>query len=162
AARAPHAHFIQMDARDCPYLDEFDVAAAFDVIEHIDEDEAVLANLFRAVKPGGHALITVPQHRWLWSDADRCACHRRRYQAVELHAKVRRAGFEILRSTSFVSLLLPLMLISRRSTKNFDPLAEFKIGARLNEALQAVLACERRLITLGVNFPVGGSRLVIL
>jgi SAM-dependent methyltransferase len=162
AARVPRAHLIQMDACDCPYLDEFDVASAFDVIEHIDDDEVALRNLFRAVKAGGYVLITVPQHRWLWSATDSYACHRRRYEADELHAKVRRAGFEILRSTSFVSLLLPVMLVSRRSAKQVDPLAEFKNNAKLNEVLKAILACERRLITLGVNFPVGGSRLVVL
>ncbi len=162
AAGAPRAHFVQMDACDCPYLEEFDVASAFDVIEHIDDDEAVLRNLFRAIKPGGYVLITVPQHRWLWSAADSYACHCRRYGAEELHAKVQRAGFEILRSTSFVSLLLPVMLISRRSARNFNPLAEFKLNAKLSETLKAILACERLLITLGMNFPIGGSRLVVL
>lgn len=161
AARAPRAQFVQMDACSCPYVEEFDVAAAFDVIEHIDDDEAALRSLHRALKPGGKLLISVPQHRWLWSAADSYACHRRRYGAEELHTKVRRVGFEVKRSTSFVSLLLPAMLISRRSTKPFDPLGEFQIHAALNEALKAILRCERRLVTLGVNFPVGGSRLVI-
>ena len=161
AARAPRAQFVQMDACNSPYVDEFDVAGAFDVIEHIDDDEAALWYLHRALKPGGKLLISVPQHGWLWSAADSYACHRRRYGAKELHAKVRRVGFEVQRSTSFVSLLLPAMLMSRRSTKPFDPLAEFKIHAAFNEMLKAILACERRLVTLGVNFPVGGSRLVI-
>ena len=161
AARAPRAQFVQMDACNCPYVEEFDVTGAFDVIEHIDDDEAALGYLYRALKPGGKLLISVPQHRWLWSTADSYACHRRRYTAEGLHAKVRRAGFEIRRSTSFVSLLLPAMLISRRSTKPFNPLAEFKIHAALNEVLKAILTCERRLVTRGVNFPLGGSRLVI-
>jgi SAM-dependent methyltransferase len=113
-----------MDACDCPYLDEFDVASAFDVIEHVDDDEAVMRSLFRAIKAGGYVMIAGPQHRWLWSAADSYACHRRRYDAEELHAKVRRASFEILRSTSFISLLLSAMLILRRSVKNFDPMAE--------------------------------------
>ena len=159
-ARAPCA--IRPDGRlQLPFVEEFDVTGAFDVIEHIDDDEAALGYLYRALKPGGKLLISVPQHRWLWSTADSYACHRRRYTAEGLHAKVRRAGFEIRRSTSFVSLLLPAMLISRRSTKPFNPLAEFKIHAALNEVLKAILTCERRLVTRGVNFPLGGSRLVI-
>src|SRR5256885_16373006 len=48
-----------------------------------------------------------------WSASDEYACHERRYTARELHDKVARAGFEIVRSTSFVSLLLPAMLASR-------------------------------------------------
>jgi SAM-dependent methyltransferase len=161
AARAPSAQFVQMDAGACPYVEEFDVAAALDVIEHIDDDEAALRSLFRALKPGGQALITVPQHRWLWSAADSFACHCRRYSAKQLHAKLRQAGFAIERSTSFVSLLLPAMLASRRSTRPFDPFAEFKIPSTLNEILRAILACERCLITLGLDLPIGGSRLVV-
>ena len=37
AQRVPRAAFVQMDARDIPYEDEFDVVGAFDVIEHIED-----------------------------------------------------------------------------------------------------------------------------
>jgi SAM-dependent methyltransferase len=164
AARVPTASLVQMDARRVPYVEEFDVAAAFDVIEHIDEDELVLQNLHHAIRAGGGLLITVPQHQWLWSATDDHACHQRRYSAADLHAKIRNAGFDILRSTSFVSLLLPAMLVSRRQARTeetFDPLAEFEISRTLNEVLRAVLAVERQLIRRGVNFSLGGSRLVI-
>lgn len=164
AARTPTARFAQMDARQLPYVAEFDVAAAFDVIEHIREDELVLQNLAGALRPGGGLLITVPQHQWLWSAADDYACHYRRYTKRDLHAKIRNAGFDILRSTSFVSLLLPAMLASRRrpgTQERFNPLTEFEISSALNEALKRILAVERQLIALGVNFRLGGSRLVV-
>ena len=56
AARAPTGKFIQMDGRRIPYEDEFDVIGAFDVLEHIPEDDAVLAGMHRAVKLGGGIL----------------------------------------------------------------------------------------------------------
>ncbi|MGO4153370.1 class I SAM-dependent methyltransferase [Cupriavidus sp. YAF13] len=164
ASRLKTADFVQMDARRVPYVDEFDVVAAFDVIEHIEEDETVLENLHRAIKPGGGLLITVPQHSWLWSAADSYACHVRRYSAQDLHEKLGRAGFDIVRSTSFTSLLLPAMLISRRragSGEEFNPLAEFEINPVLNRLLKVVLDIERYLTRLGVNFAIGGSRLVV-
>ncbi|WP_416049426.1 class I SAM-dependent methyltransferase [Cupriavidus basilensis] len=164
AARVNRAQFLQMDARRIPYVDEFDLVAAFDVIEHIDEDEVVLENLCRAIRPGGGLLITVPQHQWLWSAADTYACHVRRYSAQDILEKLVRAGFEIIRTTSFMSLLLPAMLFSRQragSPEDFDPLAEFEISSTLNWTLKAILSLERQLIRLGVNYPVGGSRLVI-
>ena len=108
AARAPTGKFIQMDGRRIPYEDEFDVIGAFDVLEHIPEDDAVLAGMHRAVKLGGGILVTVPQHPSLWSATDEYACHVRRYSAVDLHSKIRNAGFEIILSTSFVTLSLPL------------------------------------------------------
>ncbi|MDH4872494.1 methyltransferase domain-containing protein [Pseudomonas sp. BN515] len=164
ATRTPSATFVQMDARCAPYTNEFDIAAAFDVIEHIEDDKSVLENLYRAIKPGGGLLLTVPQHQWLWSSADEYACHFRRYSAGDLHDKLRAAGFEIVRSTSFVSLLLPAMLISRRRSmgkKAFDPLDEFRIGPLLNLAFEKILTMERWLIRIGLNLPLGGSRFVI-
>lgn len=163
ATRAPGASFVQMDARRIPYSAEFDVVAAFDVVEHIQEDVTVLESLHRAVKPGGGIVLTVPQHAWLWSTADDYACHERRYGAGELQGKLKCAGFAIVRSTSFVSVLLPAMLMSRRgvSGKAFDPMDEFRIGPGLNLALRKVLDLERLLIRMGINFPLGGSRLVV-
>jgi SAM-dependent methyltransferase len=164
AQRIQHAEFVQLDARRMPYEDEFDVAGAFDVIEHIDDDEAVLASLRGAVLPGGGVLLTVPQHPRLWSAADEYAHHVRRYTARELEHKVRRAGLEILRSTSFVTLLLPAMLASRRTHRDlvaFDPRAELTTPAGVNRALGILMGLERLLIRSGISLPAGGSRLIV-
>lgn len=164
-SRVPDAEFMQMDARAIPYHAHFDVVGAFDVIEHIDDDRAVLAEMHRACVPGGGVLITVPQHPSLWSPADEHAHHRRRYTAAELRGKLTDAGFRVRRMTSFVSLLLPLMAASRwlarRNTARFDPLAELRIGSVANAALRAVLAAESALIRAGINWPAGGSLLAV-
>lgn len=162
--RIKDAHFIQMDGRKIPYEDEFDVIGAFDVLEHISEDEIVLARMCRAAKPGGGVILTVPQHRLLWSAADEYACHVRRYTSAEIRLKVENAGLEILRSTSFVSLLLPAMLFSRRGgrkDRHFDPCSEFCISRTLNRTLENLLKLEQILIRMGLSFPVGGSRLIV-
>ncbi|HZZ95344.1 MAG TPA: class I SAM-dependent methyltransferase [Usitatibacter sp.] len=164
AERVPGASFVQMDARRIPYEDEFDVIGAFDVIEHIAEDEAVLANMRGAVRRGGGVLITVPQHPSLWSASDEYARHVRRYTARELHGKVARAGLEILRSTSFVALPLPAMMLSRlahRDITRFDPIAELTVPAPVNAALEAALRLEHGAIRAGLSLPFGGSRLVV-
>ena len=164
AQRVPTAELIQMDARQLPYVNEFDVVAAFDVIEHIDQDELVLQNFFRAIKPGGGCIITVPQHKWLWSPVDEEACHKRRYSADELHSKIKAAGFIILRSTSFVTLLLPAMLISRlldRKAGTSGGVDELRMNSATNSLFELVLYCERLFVKAGVNWPFGGSRLVV-
>ena len=66
-----------------------------------------------ATQTGGGTIIAVPQHPWLWSRADDIAYHQRRYRRGELEAKLRRNGFEVLFSSSFTALLLPLMAASR-------------------------------------------------
>jgi len=165
AARAPGAELFQMDARAIPYENEFNVIGAFDVLEHIDEDELVLAQMHRAVADGGGIMLTVPQHRFLWSRHDEYACHVRRYEAAELRAKVERAGFTVMRATSFVTLLLPLMAlarwIKRKPAAEFDPMAELRLGSVLNGALKAVLDVEVALVRAGANLPVGGSLMMI-
>ena len=162
AERNPDIELYQMDARRLPYKDEFDVIGAFDVLEHIEEDQAVLEEMYKAVKPGGGILVTVPQHPWLWSAEDEAALHKRRYTMNELKSKVEQAGFILLITTSFVSLLLPLMAISRLSPKRGepDPLREFRIHRGVNFVLERVLDAERWMIGAGIRFPAGGSLLL--
>jgi SAM-dependent methyltransferase len=165
AARVPTAHFMQMDARRVPFVNEFDAIGAFDVLEHIEEDEAVLAQLQRTLNPGGVLLLTVPQHPWLWSATDEYACHVRRYTQRNLNDKLKKLGFRIERSTSFVSLLLPAMLLSRRKksqrTAGYDPTAELHLPEMLNTLFLSVMRLEQKLIRHGVNFPLGGSLLIV-
>jgi SAM-dependent methyltransferase len=156
---------MQMDARHIPFVAEFDAVGAFDVIEHIEEDDVVLQQIYRALKSDGLLLLTVPQHRWLWTATDANACHVKRYSMRELHNKVTLAGFTIVRSTSFVSSLLPFMLISRlfkrEKTENAELLTEFRINPILNRIFEAFLRLELWLIRRGVSFPVGSSRLIV-
>jgi SAM-dependent methyltransferase len=161
--RVPQAAFLQMDARRIPFADEFDVAGAFDVLEHIEDDEQVLREIYRSVRPGGGALFTVPQHPGLWSQVDARSGHRRRYRRDELQRKVARAGFRLVHTTSFMTALLPLMWLARRGKRRElqDPLAEFRIGSFLNACLGGPLFLESIWLRLGLRLPVGGSRLVV-
>jgi hypothetical protein len=106
----------------------------------------------------------VPQHPWLWSEIDALSFHKRRYRRGELERKVRAAGFEILFSTSFVTTLLPAMLLSRRAGAGgaaCDPSREFTLPAVINGALERCLDLERLAIGAGMRFPVGGSRVIV-
>jgi SAM-dependent methyltransferase len=164
-SRVPDASLFQMDARSIPFVDEFDVVGAFDVIEHIKEDEQVLAEMHRATRKGGGIVLAVPQHPFLWSRVDENAGHVRRYGARELADKVARAGFKVTRRTSFVSVLLPLMMASRLARKSGDGRktadAEFAVGPVVNATMEGLLALERGLIRFGVSFPAGGSLLLV-
>lgn len=165
AARQPSVNFMQMDARHIPFVDEFDAIGAFDVLEHIEKDDEVLKQIFAALKPGGILLLTVPQHEWLWSSVDDYACHVRRYTSKVLHTKLNAEGFEILRSTSFVSSLLPALWVSRFAQKDkqkeIDAVAEFRISPWINNFLETIMKGEIAMIRNGLNFPLGGSRLVV-
>lgn len=163
--RLSRAELFQMDAQKIPFDNEFDVIGAFDVLEHIKEDTIVLSQMYRAVRKFGGIVLTVPQHPWLWSYADEYTHHVRRYRAQELKTKVERAGFKVVKMTSFVSFLLPLMLLSRlqqrRPLSKYDPTSELRISSWLNAILENILTVERTMIQLGISFPAGGSLLLI-
>ncbi len=165
ASRLPGTTLFQMDARRIPFESEFDLIGGFDVLEHIEEDNAVLREMHRALQPGGGLILTVPQHPFLWSVIDDYSFHKRRYTRSELIGKVRAAGFEILTVTSFISILLPFMFLSRlrrrSAARDFDPHAEFKIGAGVNRILTQALTLERLAIQQGASLPMGGSLLLV-
>ena len=154
---------VQLDAVTMPFEAEFDVVGAFDVLEHVDQDERALAGMRRAVRDGGGLILLVPQHPRLWSDMDVVAHHARRYTRRDLAAKVGRAGFDVIAVSSFVSSLLPAMVVSRAVRKAlrrpYDPVAELTPGP-LNGAFERLLDGERRLIERGWSLPFGGSLLV--
>ncbi len=165
--RLPNANFLQMDARKIPFVEEFDAIGAFDVLEHIKEDTVCLEQIHTALRQNGIFLATVPQHPSLWSSSDEEACHVRRYERGELEKKLADAGFQVLRSTSFVSLLLPVMYLARRLNRTkptstgpraHDELAPHPI---VNGTLSLVMSLERAGIQAGLSFPFGGSRLVV-
>ena len=141
----------------------YDVIGAFDVIEHINEDELVLSNLSHALKSRGTLLVTVPQHRWLWSAVDEDSGHVRRYTHSELVRKVTQSGFTVNYVTSFVSLLVPLMWLSRlrASNANYNSMDELQIPNWLNRLLEMVMCFELKLLKIGIKFPFGGSLLLL-
>jgi SAM-dependent methyltransferase len=163
--RTRRARLLELDAYDLPFDGEFDVVGTFDVLEHLDDDVHVLSQLRKVLRPGGGLLVTVPQHPRLWSPVDEWARHRRRYRRAELVAKVRGAGFDLVRATSFVALLLPLLaasrFVQRRVPERVEPFAELRTPPFLNRGLGGAMAVERALIERGVSFPAGGSLLLI-
>jgi SAM-dependent methyltransferase len=83
----------------------------FDVLEHIEDDSGFLHSIYRLLIPGGRFYLTVPAYRFLWSDADEYAGHRRRYTLKALTAILQQAGFSIEYSTyMFWPLIFPILL----------------------------------------------------
>jgi SAM-dependent methyltransferase len=161
--RLPAVPLYQLDGRHLPFDEEFDVVGAFDVLEHVEEDETVLAEMFKATKAGGGILVSVPQHPWLWSAVDEFSRHRRRYTARELARKVESAGFRVMRKTSFVSIPLPVLAVSRfrdRSKTAYDPATEYRLPGALDRFFGVAMSVERCLIGVGLSFPVGSSLLL--
>ncbi len=159
--------WIQMDARHVGLQSAVDLVGAFDILEHIPEDEAVLTQIRNALRPGGVLIATVPQHRWLWSGSDERAHHERRYRVGELARKAQNAGLVPIYQSSFVSLAFPLMLAARLAPRK--PLAnwqeelerDLQVSPFANGFLSQICRLEHRLRRWGIRFPFGGSQVLV-
>lgn len=84
---------VEGDLASVQALGPFDSALLINVLEHIEDDEAALAELGRLLRPGGHLSIWVPALPALYSDFDRRVGHYRRYRLADLRRKLEVAGF---------------------------------------------------------------------
>jgi SAM-dependent methyltransferase len=83
----------------------------FDVLEHIQDDAAFLADLRKLLAPEGRLYMTVPADPSLWSVEDEQAAHYRRYTRATLGRVLERAGFRVEFMTHLFSYLwLPVFL----------------------------------------------------
>jgi len=114
AASRLSAPGICCNARHMPFRGCFDVVGLFDVIEHIEDDEELLRTSARALKSGGHLIVTVPADRRLWSPYDDVFGHKRRYTRAQLLAVLERAGLTVQRVSYYNTLLWPVQYAYRR------------------------------------------------
>jgi SAM-dependent methyltransferase len=73
----------------------FPLVMAFEVLEHIEDDAAALAQWTSWLAPGGTLLLSVPAHPRQWNAADVWAGHFRRYRKRELERLVAGAGLRL-------------------------------------------------------------------
>jgi SAM-dependent methyltransferase len=147
ARRRSPCGLVQADALLPPFNRSFDLIGLFDVIEHLDDDIAVLRSVRDVLLPGGIIAITVPAHPGLWSYFDEYSHHRRRYTEGELRAKLKEAGYEVRYMTPYMCILLPLIWSGRKLA---GALSRSKHGTSSN------LAENDLRITPGVNFLLTG------
>jgi SAM-dependent methyltransferase len=89
-------------ATGIPFPDvTFDLVCAFDIVEHVEDDDACFSELARLAKPGSIMLLSVPLHLSRWSRFDEIVGHYRRYDPILLAEKLQGHGFVIERSAPF-------------------------------------------------------------
>ena len=171
ARRRTSSALVCGDVNRLPLRAGFGLVGAFDVIEHVPDDEGLLRHLWRCLVPGGLVCLTVPAGPSLWSYFDDEARHCRRYREADLHAVLERCRFEVVHSTHFMATLLPLVWLHRRAPAAPVPAGaerprdrvqrELRLGRLLNRALEAVLAPELALLTRGGSLPFGTSLIAV-
>lgn len=126
----------------------YDLIGAFDVIEHIDDDEAALASIGTKLKPGARFIMTVPAHQWMWTAHDVANHHKRRYSKQRLKRLIDSSPLKLERLGYFNSLLFPLAVAERTVSKwRGTDSGDVKLPpAPLNAALEKIFAAERHLV----------------
>ena len=129
-----------------------DLVLMMDVLEHVPDDTALLAEYAAKVGAGTRFLLTVPAHMWMWSSHDVFLEHYRRYTIGQVDALVSRAGLTLIGSSYYFGLTLP-MAAGVRLGRRLNPFRKERPGsdmkrhgAAVNAALWKLSRAELRLL----------------
>lgn len=149
-----------------PFPDNsFDLVLTLDVIEHIEDDRAAIAEIHRVLKPGGVSIVFVPAFMFLWGITDILSQHFRRYTKMELEEKLSNGGFHVIRLSYFNTFLFPPIALLRRTVRLFKITMksenELKLGnAFIDRIFYGVFRFESMCLRV-MNFPFGVSALAV-
>ena len=159
---------IRGNVKNLPVKSEsLDCVIALDILEHVDDDERMLEEIMRTLKPGGWLVLTVPAHPSLWSDHDRALHHCRRYTRRLFRDRIRGAGFEIVKLSYAVAFLCVPIFIYRFVQKLLlrpspNPRSHvFPLPRPINGFFEFLLRVEGKYLRRG-NLPFGVTLLSIL
>ena len=144
------------------YDTAFDLVAAFDVIEHVDDDAGSVAALCKLLKPGGRFIATVPANAWMWSRHDELHHHKRRYELAGFRKLFEAAGMKVTKASYFNTLLYPpiaAVRVAKRVTKANSGDDDALPSPGTNTLLRQVFTLEKPLLR-GLDLPFGVSILL--
>ena len=144
----------------------FDTTLVLDVVEHIEDDQQVINEMFRVLKPGGEAIITVPALPFIWSKHDSGQGHKRRYTRRRLVKLAKKAGFkvEFISYFNFIlsSIIILIRLIGRlkffNNLNEYDSKLNYDLSRKkfVNFILRSIFVGEIGLLKW-VAYPIGIS-----
>jgi len=153
------------------YPETFPAVGLFDVLEHIQDDQAFLEEIYPLLIPGGRVYLTVPAFQLLWSVDDGYAGHYRRYSAGDIQRRLARAGLKVEFASYIFSILpLPVFLMralpSRLGWQKGDDWDRYqqehtRRAGLAGWFLQGWLDCELSALRKGWKMIMGGSCLVV-
>lgn len=145
-----------------PYADgAFDALVSLDVLGYEMDREAALRGFFRVLKPGGTLVLNLAAYQWMLSYHDRAVGQVKRFTRSEAKALLRAAGFTVLRSSYWNTLLFPLMVVKRKLLPEPEASDVEAIHPAVDKLFRGCVRLERALISFGLAMPFGGSVLLI-
>lgn len=154
---------------DLPFPNEkFDLVCAFDVIEHVKNDENAIVEMYRVCKPAGSLFLTVPAFQSLWSTHDEINHHYRRYMKNQLLKLFTKSMGGVTKVTYFNSILFIPIFILRKvqvfflSKGTVDGKSDFESiqSPIINKIFYFMFSLERSMIKK-MSIPFGVSILLL-
>ena len=151
----PYLHVLRVDAGEPEHFEglesKFDTAIMLNVLEHVPDPGVALRNLWKALEPGGKAIILVPQHPSLFGSFDEVLQHRERYTRAKLEKELSEAGFSVEKVFDFNRFSVPGWWLNGKvlRRKNFS---RFQL-----KALELAMPALRRIDRL---WPWGGLSII--
>lgn len=106
AITAGRLNVLQADITQNPDVPrDHDCAVSYMVMEHVEDDVGFARACAALVRPGGHAIFTVPGRRDKWTLEDQTVGHLRRYDRADLKAVMEQAG---LQDVKVISIAVPV------------------------------------------------------
>ncbi len=152
---------------------QYDLVAALDVIEHVEDHQLAVQELWRVCKPGGHIVITVPAYQFLWSRHDLINHHFRRYTLSQLIDLFRPLQGKFIYQTYYNSFLfLPIATyrwlmngLQKLLGKKEKPVGKYDYevlgtGGWINQILSGIFHLDYYCLKGGIRFPAGVSIMI--
>ena len=97
-----------------PPIDKADVLLFIDVLEHVEDDSALLKSYISSSSADALFVISVPAFKSLWSNHDVFLEHFRRYRKKDLRNLIKRAGLVEVESSYIFGSIFPLVWLIRK------------------------------------------------
>lgn len=154
---------VQGSVAALPFADaQFDAITSCDVVCQVTEPAQAVREFHRVLRPGSFVVLTMPACQWMYSYHDREVGNLRRYNRSEVNALLRGAGFRIVRSTYWNTLLFPLAVLRRKILPPAAPTSDVGLfPAPVEAGCNALMALEHAWLGAGGSLPLGNSVLTV-
>ena len=140
-----------------------DLVLLMDVLEHVDDDLALLRSYVDKVPSGSRFLMTVPAFQFLWSGHDDFLEHKRRYTLAQFETLAGDAGLTVQRGAYYFGAVFPIAAASRllpQGSREAPPQSQLKRHHPLVNSVLKTL-CRLELPLMGKNRLAGLSVFVL-
>jgi len=151
---------IQASLTHLPFKDEaFDISICTEVLEHVDDDLSSLRELNRVTK--NRIIITVPAHKYLWTNSDDMVLHKRRYSKSELLELIKNSNMKVVKlkpfgiSAGIMVLIFKLFFHSKyeegNKVEDLSLSSRYKIPGLIAKRLNVIFSLEGWLSRKGLT-----------